>query len=86
MKRINIKNVAEIAQVSISTVSRVLNHSANVSDELKSRVYKAIEETKYSVNPIASTLKSARRNQIAIVLPSLKQTFYTDIIKGLSDY
>ena len=34
MKRINIKNVAEIAQVSISTVSRVLNHSANVSDEL----------------------------------------------------
>ena len=33
MKRINIKNVAEIAQVSISTVSRVLNHSANVSDE-----------------------------------------------------
>lgn len=86
MKKINIKNVAEIAHVSISTVSRVLNHSANVSEELKARVYKAIEETNYSVNPIASTLKSARRNQIAIVLPSLKQTYYTDIIKGLSDY
>ena len=86
MNRSNIKNVAEIAQVSISTVSRVLNNSANVSDELRSRVYKAIEETKYSVNPIVSTLKSARRNQIAIVLPSLRQTYYTDIIKGLSDY
>ena len=87
MKKVsNIKNVAEIAQVSISTVSRVLNQSANVSDELKERVYKAIEESKYSVNPIASTLKSARRNQIAIVLPSLRQTFYTDIIKGASDY
>ena len=86
MKGINIKNVAEIAHVSISTVSRVLNHSANVSEELKKRVYDAIEETNYRVNPIASSLKSARSNEIAIVLPSLKQTYYTDIIKGLSDY
>lgn len=87
MKKVsNIKHVAELAQVSISTVSRVLNQSANVSDELRERVNKAIEETQYSVNPIASTLKSARRNQIAIVLPSLRQTFYTDIIKGASDY
>lgn len=87
MKRpINIKNVAALAQVSISTVSRVLNDSANVSEELKERVYKAIEETQYSVNPIASTLKSTKRNQIAIVLPSLRQTYYTDIIKGASDY
>lgn len=87
MKKIsNIKTVAEMAQVSISTVSRVLNHSADVSDELKERVFKAIKETEYSVNPIASTLKSAKRNQIAIVLPSLRQTYYTDIIKGASDY
>lgn len=60
-------------------------HSANVSEELKRRVYKAIEETNYRVNPIASTLKSARRIRLH-VLPSLKQTYYTDIIKGLSDY
>lgn len=87
MKKVsNIKHVAELAQVSISTVSRVMNHSANVSDELRERVNRAIEETQYSLNPIASTLKSARRNQIAIVLPSLRQTFYTDIIKGASDY
>lgn len=85
-QNLNIKNVAEMAKVSISTVSRVMNNSANVSEELKERVYKAIEETKYSVNPIASTLKSARRNQIAFVIPSLRQTYYTDIIKGASDY
>ncbi|MCI8637750.1 MAG: LacI family transcriptional regulator [Coprococcus sp.] len=87
MKNIpNIKNVAKIAQVSISTVSRVINQSVNVSDELKERVYKAIEETNYSVNPIASNLKSAKRNQIGIVIPSLRQTYFTDIIKGASDY
>lgn len=87
MKKIsNIKNVAEVAGVSISTISRVLNRSAEVSDELKERVYKAIEETQYTANPIASTLKSARRNQIAIVLPSLRQTYFIDIVKGISDY
>lgn len=85
-KRPNIKTVAGLAGVSISTVSRVLNHADTVSDELKERVYRAIEDTRYSVNPIASTLKSAKRNQIAIVMPSLRQTYYTDIIKGISDY
>lgn len=83
---IDIKTVAQAANVSISTVSRVLNHSANVSPALRERVCRAIEETGYSVNPIASTLKSARRNQIAILLPSLRQTYFTDIIKGAGDY
>lgn len=85
-KALNIKTVAEIANVSISTVSRVMNNSANVSDELRDKVYKAIDQTGYSANPIASNLKSARRDQVAIVIPSLRQTFYTDIIKGASDF
>ena len=72
-RRTNIKVVAELAGVSISTVSRVLNNSASVSDELKEKVYKAIKNTGYSINPIASTLKSTRRNQIAIVIPSLRR-------------
>lgn len=83
---VNIKYVAERAKVSISTVSRVLNNSANVSDALKERVHRAIEETQFQVNPIASSLKSARRNQVAIVIPSLRQILYTDIIKGFSDF
>ncbi len=82
----NIKTVAELAKVSISTVSRVMNNSANVSDELRDKVYRAIDQTGYSVNPIASNLKSARRDQVAIIIPSLRQTFYTDIIKGASDF
>ena len=87
MKRtVDIKTVAQTANVSISTVSRVLNHSANVSPALRERVSRAIAETGYSVNPIASTLKSARRNQIAILLPSLRQTYFTDIIQGAGDY
>ena len=79
--RPNIKSVAELAGVSISTVSRVLNQSASVSDELREKVMRAISETGYSISPIASSLKTTRRNQMAIVIPSLRQTYYTDIIK-----
>ncbi len=84
--RPNIKSVAELAGVSISTVSRVLNQSASVSDELREKVMRAISETGYSISPIASSLKTTRRNQMAIVIPSLRQTYYTDIIKGISDF
>ena len=78
--------MAELAGVSISTVSRVLNQSASVSDELREKVMRAISETGYSISPIASSLKTTRRNQMAIVIPSLRQTYYTDIIKGISDF
>ena len=82
----NIKDVAAAAGVSISTVSRVLNHSGNVDDGLQARVKRAVRDTGYSANPIASSLKSTRRNQIAIVIPTLKRNYYTDIIKGVSEF
>ncbi len=82
----NIKDVAAAAGVSISTVSRVLNHSGNVDDDLRARVRRAVRDTGYSANPLASSLKSARRNQIAIVIPTLRRNYYTDIIKGVSEF
>ena len=80
-----INDVAKRAGVSIATVSRVLNRSASVGENLRKKVETAIEETGYRANPIASSLKSARTNQIAIVIPTLRRTYYTDIIKGISD-
>ncbi len=81
----NIKTIAKTAGVSIATVSRVINKPDAVSDALKLRVHQAIDDLQYSVNPIASTLKSARRNQIAVVVPTMRQNYLTDIIKGIND-
>ncbi|MCI8506283.1 MAG: LacI family transcriptional regulator [Lachnospiraceae bacterium] len=81
-----IKDVAVIAGVSISTVSRVLNHADNVGEEIQRRVCTAVKETGYSVNPLASSLKSTKRNQIAIVVPTLRRNYYIDIIKGINQY
>lgn len=80
----SIKEVAKLANVGVATVSRVLNGSKNVSDELKVRVYKAVEELGYSANSIAKGLKSSKTNNIAIIIPYIKRIFFTDIIDGIS--
>ncbi|MEN8076890.1 LacI family DNA-binding transcriptional regulator [Clostridioides difficile] len=80
----SIKDVAKLAGVGVATVSRVLNGSKNVSDELKLRVNKAVEELGYSANSIAKGLKSSKTNNIAIIIPYIKRIFFTDIIDGIS--
>lgn len=78
-----ITDIAKIAGVSIATVSRVLNNPSAVAESLRKRVDQAVQETGYQANPIASNMKSLRRNQIATVIPSLRRNHYTDIIMGI---
>lgn len=84
-KKATITEVADAAGVSIATVSRVLNNSGKVAVELKQKVEQAIRDTGYQSNPIAGSMKNMKRNQIAIIIPTLRRNYYTDIIKGISD-
>lgn len=84
-KKATITEVARAAGVSIATVSRVLNKTGMVADELREKVEQAVIETGYQSNPIAASMKNMKRNQIAIIIPTLRRNYYTDIIKGISD-
>ena len=84
-KKATITEVAEAAGVSIATVSRVLNKTGLVADALREKVEKAVVETGYQSNPIAGSMKNMKRNQIAIIIPTLRRNYYIDIIKGISD-
>jgi len=66
-----IKDVAELAGVSISTVSNILNNRANVSEDKYQRVMKVINDLKYNPNFLASNLKTNKSRLVAIVLPEL---------------
>ena len=63
-----IQDVAKLAGVSPSTVSRVINGSAPISEPTKQRVYEAMEMLNYEVNVIASSLRSKRTNVIGVVV------------------
>ncbi|ONN27498.1 LacI family transcriptional regulator [Thermosipho affectus] len=86
MQRPGIKEVAKKAGVSISTVSRVLNNSAPVSEELEKRVKKAIEELGYYPSSIAKGLRKGRTGTIGFILPDITNPFFANIVRGAEDY
>lgn len=78
-----IKDVAQLAQVSIATVSRVVNRQGNVSDELCRQVEEAIEALNYIPNSVARSLKTKRTKTIGLVIGNLYLPFYASIVHYL---
>ena len=83
MAQVSIKQVAEIAGVSIATVSRCINNPAQVRERTRSRVQAAILETGYSPNTIAQSFRRGRTNVIMVVMPSIGDPFFTDVMHGI---
>lgn len=65
---VSIKDVAKRAGVAISTVSKVLNHYPNVSEETKRKVNEAVEELNFVPNSVAAALSSKQSGRVAILL------------------
>ncbi len=83
--KFNIKDVAKKANVSISTVSRVINQSKPVRPKTKERVLEAIEELGYRPNAIARSLKVKHTQSIGIMVPDIANQFYPEVVRGIED-
>lgn len=82
-KRATIKDVAEHAGVSVSTVSYVLNDSGPVAPERRSRVLDAARVLQYSPNESARNLKRRTASRIGMVIPDLTNQFFAMIAEGV---
>lgn len=71
-----IKDVAELAGVGAMTVSRLLNHSAHVSDDAASRIHAAIEKLDYRPNEMARALRAQRSRTLGMIVPYLYDSFF----------
>ncbi|HEX3437507.1 MAG TPA: LacI family DNA-binding transcriptional regulator [Pseudacidobacterium sp.] len=69
-------DVARVAGVGTMTVSRVLNGSANVSEETAKRVYRAIEKLGYRPNEMARALRSLKSRTVGLIVPYLYDSFF----------
>lgn len=72
----NIKDVARLAGVSISTVSRVVNHTTGVAPEKYHAVQRAMKDLHYQPNSFAKALVSNKSNTIGLVVSSLSKPFF----------
>lgn len=73
-----INEIAQIAGVSRSTVSRVINHDPNVSDKTRGKVQAIIDEKGYQPNPVARSLMTGRSRVLGLVIPTSYSSLYTD--------
>jgi DNA-binding LacI/PurR family transcriptional regulator len=87
MKNINIAQVAKTAGVSTTTVSRVINGIASVSEDNARRVKEAIRKLKYHPNPSAQRLASGRSSVVGLIIPRFEGIFHSyyalQVIKGI---
>lgn len=81
---LNIKQVAERAGVSTSTVSRVLNSSGYVKAEVRARIEKVISETGYVPSGIATNLKKSTSHTVGVIIPRINSFASSEITAGIS--
>lgn len=78
-----IKDVAQLANVSIATVSNYLNHTKPVSKAASIRIKSAIDVLHYTQNIQARSLKTNTYSDIAVILPDFNDSFYVQLFQGI---
>lgn len=79
MSRITIKNVAEKAGVSVTSVSRVLNNKGYISEDLRNKVMSAIAELNYTPNEIARSFYKRETKTVALIVPTVNNPFFSEL-------
>lgn len=83
MEPVNIKKLARILNLSISTVSKALRDGHDISQETKDRVVSLATELNYQPNPHASSLRKHSSKTIAVIIPEIDNNYFTLAIKGI---
>ena len=80
-----IYEIAELAGVSKSTVSRVLNDSGYVSPHVREKVVQVVKDTGYKPSSVARSLSKGKSYSIGVVIPEMGNSFFGEIIRGIAE-
>ncbi|MHB1650946.1 MAG: LacI family DNA-binding transcriptional regulator [Desulfitobacteriaceae bacterium] len=80
-----IKDVAKRARVSVSTVSRVLNGTAQVNEETRQKVLQTVETLNYRPNLVAQSLRRKKSRTIGLIVENIANPFFPDIVRGVEE-
>jgi LacI family transcriptional regulator len=82
---VTIREVAEKAGASVTTVSHVINETRHVSDEVRLRVLHAMKELNYRPNALARSLRMGQTHTLALILPDSSNPFFADVGRSVED-
>ena len=83
--RTSIRTVALLANVSIATVSRTINHVGTVSPKIAKRVHEAVEKLNYLPNTQARAMGSGRSRLLGLVVSEMTNPFFPELIRSFED-
>ncbi len=82
---VTIYDVAKKANVSMATVSRVINGNTNVKPATRKKVLDAIEELDFRPNAVARGLASRKTTSVGVVIPDISNVFFAELARGIED-
>ncbi|MBD0261994.1 MAG: LacI family DNA-binding transcriptional regulator [Tolypothrix sp. Co-bin9] len=82
-RRISIEDIARRAGVSHSTVSRALRDNPLISPEVREKIKRIAQEMNYVPNAIAQSLQNQRTNTIGVVVTSIADPFFAEVVEGI---
>jgi len=85
-KKITLKHIARELEVSISTVSKALKNSEEISRDTKEKIQAFAKLYNYKPNNIAISLKNKRTKNIGVIIPDIVHHFFTTVISGIEKY
>ncbi len=85
MGQINLKRLANELCLSVSTVSRALSDSHEISQSTKQKVLSLAEKLNYHPNPYAQSLRKRNSNTVAIIIPEIENNFFALVINGIEE-
>ncbi len=80
-----IKDVARLANVSVATVSRVMNNTAPVNEYTRERINKAMKDLNYTPSLVAQGMRTKKSKTIGVIIPDYVNPFYYELFKHLED-
>ena len=76
-------DVANLAGVSATTVSRVINNHGYLSEKTKQKVFDAMRELNYQPNSLARSLQGKKMKLIGVIFPSITNPFFAELIEDI---
>ena len=85
-RKITLKHIARELEVSISTVSKALKNSEEISKDTKEKIQAFAKLYNYKPNNIAISLKNKRTKNIGVIIPDIVHHFFTTVFRGIEQY
>ncbi|UCZ52850.1 LacI family transcriptional regulator [Bacillus shivajii] len=82
---ITIKDIAKRANVSITTVSRVINNQDGIGSDTRRKILEIIEEVGYRPNSIARSMVTKQTKTIGLIIPDVRNPFFPELVRGVED-